>query len=272
MIRPVLLFLFILLHAQIFAQQVVVDPGHIAATIANGSVLTKIRNTMQDINTATLIVKNTVSDIRELQQNIDDALWQVKSLIKDDLGIGNITFELDALQQISPDLKQYADFLPELHPLRQGYNNLNPAIGAEILQQNLEYALPSILPQNNEALQELNLEKIMNQQAFNYASSQKIIQMALSYNQLATVMQAKAEQLNETLKKDGFAAGFEEALKMNEAVRINLLETSASYVRKSLELRLLCDQLIQQAINREDPVREKSLQQYKTYLLLDKLM
>lgn len=58
----------------------------------------------------------------------------------------------------------------------------------------------------------------------------------------------------------------------NEAERIGLLETTAAYVRKALDLKLQSDQLIQQQINRPDPVREKAMDAYQTFLLLDRLM
>lgn len=60
------------------AQFVAIDPGDIAATIANGGILTKTNEVIKEANEIT-------SDIRG----------------SDQLGISNIAFEIDATAQIS---------------------------------------------------------------------------------------------------------------------------------------------------------------------------
>ncbi|MGK7393314.1 MAG: hypothetical protein ACNS62_02035 [Candidatus Cyclobacteriaceae bacterium M3_2C_046] len=147
--KLLIIILFHLAGAGIKAQQVVVDPGHIAATIANGGVLTKILNTMDDINQVSLTISNTVNDIRGLQHNIDQALWKVKDLIKDDLGFGDIQFELEAFQNLSPGLEPYLNMFSADHPLIKGYRNISTVLGSQMLHGTLDLILKNKSPSVN---------------------------------------------------------------------------------------------------------------------------
>lgn len=254
------------------AQFIVVDPGDIAATIANGGILMKTNEVIKDANEIATDIKQTVQNIRELQQTIDDALWEVKALIKNDqLGISNIEFELDATVKVSTDLGQYMQgILPGDHPMIQGYGNASTALGAEMLHQVFDFDFDEQLPDDLQPLQQLMGDKLVSREVFSYASARKSIQIALTYNQVAEVMVTKAEQLHEVLLRSRSSHGESAALKMNEAERIELLETTASYVRKALELRLLCDQLIRKEVSREAPVQQKTLQMYQQYWAVSK--
>lgn len=254
------------------AQFVVIDPGDIAATIANGGILTKTNEVIKEANEIASDIRQTVENIRELQQTVDDALWEVKALIKNDqLGISNIRFELDATAQISSNLKDYVNgILPGDHPMIEGYGNASTSLGAEILHQVFDFDFDEKLPNELHPLQNMIGDKLINREIFGYASARKNIQIALTYNQVAEVMLAKAGQLNEVLHRSRSSHGEHEALKMNEAERIQLLETTASYVRKALELRLLCDQLIREEISREMPVQQKALRMYQQYAAVSK--
>ncbi len=268
----ILLLIFVLVirifHAQ--AQFVVIDPGDIAATIANGGILVATNEVIKDANDIASNISQTVNNIRDLQQNIDRALYEVKALIRgDELGISNIAFEIDATARIKVDLAPYLEgILPEDHPLIVGYSNADISLGAQALQETFEYGFQDVLPTTAEQLSAQQGEKVANREIYGYAAARKKIQIALTYNQLADVMIAKAEQLNKVLGRglDDLSYGEDDVLKMNEAERIQLFETSASYVRKALELRLDCDQLIQQEVTRVRPVQEKSLQLYSQFL------
>ncbi|MDF9801312.1 hypothetical protein OKW21_006621 [Catalinimonas alkaloidigena] len=254
------------------AQLIVVDPGDIAATIANGGILAKTNSVIKDANEIASDIKNTVQNIRELQQTIDDALWEVKALIKSDkLGISNIQFEMDATAQVSTDLNHYvSSILPGDHPMIQGYGNASTSLGSEVLHQVFGFDFDEKLPDDLPPLQNVIGNKLANREIFAYASARKSIQIALTYNQVAEVMLTKAEQLNELLHKSRSTDGENSTLKMNEADRIQLLETTASYVRKALELRLMCDQLIEKEISREAPVQQETLHMYQQYTAMDK--
>ncbi|MEK6480920.1 hypothetical protein WJR50_25485 [Catalinimonas sp. 4WD22] len=254
------------------AQLIVIDPGDIAATIANGGILAKTNSVIKDANEIASDIKNTVQNIRELQQTIDDALWEVKALIKSDkLGISNIQFEMDATAQVSTDLNHYVSgILPGDHPMIQGYGNTSTSLGSEVLHQVFGFDFDEKLPDDLPLLQNAIGNKLANREIFAYASARKSIQIALTYNQVAEVMLTKAEQLNELLHRSRSTDGENSTLKMNEADRIQLLETTASYVRKALELRLMCDQLIEKEISREAPVQQETLHMYRQYTAMDK--
>lgn len=253
------------------AQFVVVDPGDIVATIANGGILMKTNSVIKDANEIASDIKTTVQNIRDLQQTIDDALWEVKALIKkDNLGISNIEFELDATANVSTHLNTYVDgLLPGDHPMIQGYGNASPTFGADVLHQIFEFDFDEQLPDELSSLQYAIGDKRVNREIFAYASARKSIQIALTYNKVAEVMLTKAEQLNDMLHRSKSVHGKQSTLKMNEAERIQLLETTASYVRKSLELRLLCDELIRKEVSRQAPIQQKTLRMYQQYTTID---
>jgi len=254
-----------------YSQLVVVDPGDIAATIANGGILVKTNEIIKDANTIANNIKTTVQDIHHLQQNIDDALWEVRSIIsQDNLGISNIDFELEANAKISAELDMYLEGLVSSdHPLVRAYANTEVQLGSSDLHQSLSFDFEESIPSELYTIQHKVGEKTLNRELFAYASARKQIQIALTYNQLADVMLAKAEQLNSLLHESRSISNDEAVLKMNEADRIQLLETSASYVRKALELRLSCDQLIQQEIEREAPKQKEALKMYQQYAVME---
>lgn len=250
-------------------QFVVLDPGDIAATIVNGGILNKTNEVIKDANEIANNIKETVSSIRELQQTIDDALSIVKEIIKnDDLGVSNIEYELEAATNISGNFGEFiGSIIPGDHPMIVGYGNANVTLGAEMLQHVFEYGLEDELPQQIDQFHARSADQTFNKEVYAYGAARKKIQIALTYNKLAEVMVTKAQKLNSLLKRsvtDGIPG--EGVLKMSEGERIQLLETSASYVRKSLELRLLCDQVIQEEVERISPVRDQVMDLYNTYL------
>ncbi len=257
-----------------YAQFVVIDPGDIAATIVNGGILVQTNKVIKDANEIASNIKETVHNIRELQQNIDDALWEVKALIKKDhLGISNIDFEMEATARVSTNLGKYINnIVPGDHPMIKGYGSADVTFGAEMLQDVFEYSFEEKLPKQYAQITAGSGEQIFNREVFSYASARKSIQIALSYNQLSEVMLTKAKQLNDILQRGSDSYTRIDVLKMNEAERIQLLETTASYVRKALELRLLCDQIIRKEVSREAPVQQKLLQQYRQYTVLNQLL
>ena len=252
-----------------YGQFVVLDPGDIAATIVNGGILVKTNKVIGEANDIANNIKNTVSNIRELQQTIDDALNIVKAIIKnDDVGISNIQYELEAAAKISGNFGDFVgSIVPGDHPMIVGHGNANITLGAELLQHAFEYGIDQQLPKGILELGSTSADQSFNKEVYAYGAARKKIQIALTYNKLAEVMLTKAEKLNSVLKR-GVNTGCEETdvLKMNEAERIQLLETSASYVRKALELRLLCDQVIQKEVERVSPVREQVMGMYSTYV------
>ena len=253
------------------AQFIVIDPGDIAATIVNGGILVKTNQVIKDANELAQNISNTVHNIRELQQSIDQALYEVKALIRgDELGISNIAFEMDATSRIETNIGAYMNgLLPGEHDMIVGYGNVNVSLGADLLQQVFEYGIDESLPEL-EHLIAGQADKVVNREIYEYASARKKIEIALTYNQLAEVMITKATRLNEILKRGiNTGNGPEEMLKMNEAERIRLFETSASYVRKSLDLKLQCDQLIKQEVTRARPLQEKVIQLYSQFNRMD---
>ncbi|WKN46482.1 hypothetical protein [Tunicatimonas pelagia] len=267
--KAIVITIFVLSYYIASAQFIVLDPGDIAATIVNGGILKKTNEVIKEANEIASDIKETVSNIRELQQTIDDALSIVKSIIKnDDLGISNIQFELEAAASISGNFGDFVNGIVEGdHPMIVGYGNANVSIGAEMLQHVFEYGIDDKLPNGLNNLYATSADQSFNKEVYAYGAAKKKIQIALTYNKLAEVMLVKADKLNSLLKKGiGPGIGKDEVLKMTEGERIQLLETSASYVRKALELRMLCDQIIQKEVERISPVRDQVMNMYDTYM------
>ncbi|MEQ9440818.1 MAG: hypothetical protein RIG62_17355 [Cyclobacteriaceae bacterium] len=272
--KSVTTFASLLLCCFAYGQFIVLDPGDIAATIVNGGILKKTNEVIKEANEIANNIKETVSNIRELQQTIDDALSIVKSIIKnDELGISNIQFELEAAASISGNFGDFVNGIVEGdHPMIVGYGNANVSIGAEMLQHVFEYGIDDKLPNGLENLHATSADQSYHKEVYAYGAAKKKIQIALTYNKLAEVMLTKAGQLNTVLKRsvtDGIPR--ENVLKMTEGERIQLLETSASYVRKALELRMLCDQIIQKEVERISPVRDQVMNMYDTYMRTKRL-
>lgn len=257
-----------------YGQAVVVDPGHIAATIANGGALQKVKNTMEEINDVSKVIRLTVQDIRKLQHNIDQALKDVKNLFEHSgFHFAQIDQELAFAELLPNDFNYYLKGfdLRETSALTEGYNNELVTVGAGILQEAFEFPLNEQLPVNFYELKELTFLQQRNKAAYSVMAERKSLQIALSFNQLADVLLAKGTQLNELLKR-GTNNGWteEEGFKLNEAERLELLEVSAANIRKAMELKLRCDEIIRKACDL-NPALSSGLQQYQNHLRLKNL-
>ncbi len=255
----------LLFYSQLKAQLIVIDPGHIVATIANGGVLKKIDKTTNDINQVSNSINGFVSSINNLQHSIDNALYTVRRIVHGS-AFGNIDAEIGLHGEIRIDMGSY---LSGVNPndyafLQEGYSNSNVVLGSNMLHESLNIPLDRQLPVNGQAAKTLVAEQQQSKLLFNAMSGKKAIQIALSYNQLADVMLQKANDLNTLLKKGKNTDGEENSLKMNEAERLQLLASTSDYVRKSLELKLACDQIIRQEVLQSKD-SDKAMGSYRMY-------
>ena len=253
---------------------VVVDPGHIAATIANGGALQKVKNTLNDINDVSNTIRYTVNDIKQLQYQVDQALKDVKGLFKNERFLfAQIDQELELSKLLPNNFHYYLQgtHLPEIPLLAEGYNNEKVSLGADLLQEAFEFPMDEPLPLDFDNLQELKLVQQQNRSTYSVMADRKALQIALSFNQLADGLLAKGEQLNELLKR-GMNGGWseEEGFKLNEAERLELLEVSAANIRKAMELKLRCDAIIREACELS-PALSSGLYKYQNHLRIKNL-
>jgi hypothetical protein len=273
-IAPALLLVMLnTANAEVVA--VVVDPGYIAATIANGGAIQKVKNTMEEINQVSNVINNTVQDIRQLQFQVDQALKDVKGLFRNEgFHFGRIDKELAFAQLLPNDFHYYLEGmqLPGTAGLAEGYNNELVTLGSRILQESFEFPLDEALPVALQDMQELHFRQQQNRTAYSVMADRKSLQIALSYNKMADVLLSKGIQLNELLKR-GVNGGWNEAesFKMNEAERLSLLEVSAANIRKAMELKLRCDELIRKSATEMDPAMAVGLSKYQQQLRLKNL-
>ena len=233
-ILPILLGFATNTSAQVVA--VVVDPGHIAATIANGAALQQVKNTLNDINQISNTIRYTVNDIKQLQYQVDQALKDVKGIFENENFLfAHINQEMAFAELLPNDFHFYVQGteLPVLPALSEGYNHELVTVGAGMLQEAFEFPMDERLPVDFYDLKNLKLLKQGNQVAYAAMADRKSLQMALSFNKLAEVLIAKGVQLNELLKR-GMNGGWseEEGFKLNEAERLELLEVSAANLRR----------------------------------------
>ena len=262
------------LHSQAQAVAVVVDPGHIAATIANGGALQKVKNTMEEINEVSKVIRLNVQEIRQLQHNVDQALKDVKGIFENEgFHFAHIGQEQAFAELLPNDFHYYLQGidLNETPALAEGYNNELVTLGAGILQEAFEFPMNEQLPVDFYELSQLKIHQQKNRAAYTVMADRKSLQIALSFNKLADVLLAKGVQLNELLKR-GTNNGWneEEGFKLNEAERLELLEVSAANIRKAMELKLRCDELIRKA-SELNPALSSGLQKYQQHLRLKNL-
>ena len=269
---PLLLGLATPAPAQVVA--VVVDPGHIAATIANGGALKEVKSTLDDINEVSQAIRLTVQDIQQLQHQVDQALKDVKGLFTNkDFRFAHIEQELAYAELLPNDFQYYLEGsgIREVSALAEGYDNELVTVGAGILQEAFEFPMDEKLPVD---FYQLGIQTQLHQRnrvTYSVMADRKSLQIALSYNQLAEVLLEKGVQLNELLKR-GMNNGWEEeeGFKLNEAERLALLEVSAANLRKAMELKLRCDEIIRKA-SQMDPSLSFGLQRYQQHLRLKNL-
>lgn len=269
---PLLLGMSLSASAQVIA--VVVDPGHIAATIANGGALQKVKNTLNDINDVSNVIRYTVNDIKQLQYQVDQALKDVKGIFENkDFYFAHIDQELALASLLPNDFQHYMQGtgFPEIPVLTEGYNNEMVTLGAGILHEAFEFPMDERLPEEFTGLHELKLLQQKNRTAYSVMADRKSLQIALSFNKIADVLLAKGVQLNELLKR-GMNNGWkeEESFKLNEAERLELLEVSAAGIRKAMELKLRCDAIIRESCKMTPPLAA-GLQKYQNHLRLKNL-
>ena len=253
---------------------VVVDPGHIAATIANGGALQKVKSTMEEINDVSKVIRLTVQDIRQLQHNVDQALKDVKGLFKNEgFLFAQVDQELKFAELLPNNFHYYLQGtnIPEIPVLAEGYNNEMVTLGAGLLQEAFEFPMDENLPVDFYNLKELKLVQQQNRTSYAVMADRKALQIALSFNQMADGLLAKGVQLNELLKR-GMNGGWneEEGFKLNEAERLELLEVSAANIRKAMELKLRCDAIIREACE-ISPALSSGLQKYQNHLRIKNL-
>lgn len=267
------LFFLSCLSAQ--SQFIVADPGHIVATIANGGAIQQVKKTMEDINDVSNAINSTVNDIRELQRNVDKALWNVKSLLKDEKFLfSTINNELAYADLMPNDFGYYIKDLnlKNIGKLEEGYNNELVTVGAGILHDAFEYPLDEALPDKLQGVYDLISDRQQNRSNYRIMSDRKALQTALSYNKLADVILAKGTQLNEMLKRginNGHGTG--DSFKLTEGERLELMEVAAGNIRKAMELKMRCDEIIKKTVLESDPSISVGMQRYTRFMQLKSL-
>ena len=242
----------------------VIDISHIAATVANGTVLKKTRDIAEDIRLISGDIRHFTGSIQELQYEIREATLVAESVR--DLLFADHDAELAMAASISLDPAAYLDpnTLAQLPAaFTAGYRQLNPAAGATLLQEAFDFDLQAPLPDEVRTFDATIKDKMVSQMAFEEMSAKKAILIGLQYNQLSEGLIAKAIEINALVKQDG-------RFSMTEAERLALLNTANDYVVEAIELRLRADALIQQQIEKSH--RNSTLMQlYKNNLRAKKL-
>lgn len=248
------------------AQFVVYDPaqfGNMIKSLANEVKV--ISNTAKTLQETKNILKTAIKTKEEIE-NIYSLQWQVQDALEIARGITGLKWsDLDFVSQkalgISIDPNVYMPNIPGTYKLRQALR-LDPTTGSARQLYSLLVGINSYsTPVDNYAdFENRAKEAAINQFAMGEMSSQKKIQTAMSYNQLADEMIGQANELITAVKSD-------RRLTMNEAERLSALKECQDVLMQSLDLKLQADELMQSVIGQQSKSKEALMQSYQGHLV-----
>lgn len=236
----------------------VVDPAHIAITIANGVTLDDQLDKLEDQLAVSFLIRDKVSDIYELQYDYKEFLKQAET-VQELQWADLVESEAHALAlQTSMDV--YVPAYEEIGMLKEAYQTLEGIEGGLRLYQELDgFGSDSPLPPNFTALQ-MTLEKLsVNRAAFDEMAYKKKLQVALSYNQVAADLLEKAQELSQALLVN-------ERFSMTEGERLSSIKQAHDYILKSMDLKLQSDQLVLDVMKEAEHSQSGPLKHYEQQL------
>ena len=231
-------FLVVVLPRTNWAQIPVIDPVHIAATIANGVLIDQQTKEVEDQNEHLVEVIATTLSIYNLQDKIRKDLKKSGSI--KDLQWSDHAGELFAVLQISDEMEDYVENIEGFESIRDAYQNGDPVEGSFQLYDEVFGILADKVedfPEDWVSLREELSAVGENQAAVNEMIHKKKLNTALVYNQLAEELVEKAAEMSEGVKQNG-------RWSMTEAERLMLLKSSSDMILKSLSLKTESDNLI----------------------------
>jgi hypothetical protein len=237
----------------------VMDVTHIAMTVANGTTLNDQLKKMEEQLVVSYHIAGKVSDIYQLQQDYQDHLQQASSV--ENLQWSDLTGSQQQAMSLATDMDAYVPAYENIDQLKAAYESLEGLSGSLALYQELEgFGADTRLPRNIRGLQMMLENLSVNRAAFDEMAYKKKLQVALSYNQVADDLLAKAQELSQALLVN-------ERFSMTEGERLSGIKQAHDYILKSMDLKLASDQLILDVMKAAETSKSGVVQNYQQQLI-----
>ena len=251
----ILLFARINMHAQGIP---VVDPLHIAVTIANGITLKDQLNKLTEQVGVSYVIQQKVSDIYQLQEDYKEFLKQAETV--NELEWADLVESQAHALALETDMDAYVPTYENIASLKQAYATLEGTSGSEALYEQLDgFGANSPLPKNFSTLKDMLEDLSVNRAAFDEMAYKKKLQVALSYNQIAKDLLEKAQQLSQALLVN-------ERFSMTEGERLTSIKQAHDYILQSMDLKLQSDQLVLDVMEEAEKSKSGPLKHYEQQL------
>jgi len=243
----------------IYAQGIpVVDPVHIAVTIANGMTLDDQLDKLTEQVGFSYLIEQKVTDIYELQEGYQEFLKQAETV--NELQWADLTESQAHALAIGTNMDAYVPAYQNIASLKKAYDKSIGTGSAQSLYEQLDgFGTNSPLPQNITALESMLEGLSVNRAAFDEMAQKKKLQVALSYNHLAEDLLEKAQQLSQALLLN-------ERFSMTEGERLTNINQAHDYILLSMDLKLQSDQLVLEVIEEAEKSKSGPLKQYEQQL------
>ena len=243
----------------VYAQGIpVMDIAHIAMTVANGATLNDQLDKLEDQLSVSYRIEQKVQDIYTLQENYQEFLKQAES-VRDLHWADLIQSQAHALS-LETHMDAYVPAYENIATLKQAYTTLEGVGGALALYQQLDgFGSDSPLPASVMALQQQLEDLSVNRAAFDEMAYKKKLQVALSYNEVASDLLEKAQELSQVLVAN-------ERFSMTEGERLSAMKHAHDYILQSMDLKLDSDQLVLDVVEAAEKSQTGPMKHYEQQL------
>jgi len=243
----------------IYAQGIpVIDPVHIAVTIANGYTLNDQLDKLTEQVGVSYLIEQKVTDIYQLQEDYKEFLKQAETV--NELHWADLTESQVHALALETNMDAYVPAYENVDPLKDAYASLEGIGGGQSLYEQLDgFGSNSPLPQNFMALETMLEDLSVNRAAFDEMAYKKKLQVALSYNQISKDLLEKAQQLSQALL-------INERFSMTEGERLTSIKQAHDYILQSIDLKLQSDQLVLDVMAEAEISKSGPLKKYEYQL------
>ncbi len=236
----------------------VVDPAHIAVTIANGLTLADQKDKLTEQVAVSFLIEQKVTDIYQLQEDYNEFLKQAETV--NELQWADLLGNQAHAMALQIDMDAYVPAYENIAMLKEVYATLEGIGGGEALYQQLDgFGSGSRLPQDFRALEAMLEGLSVNRAAFDEMAYKKKLQVALSYNQVAEDLLEKAQELSQALLVN-------ERFSMTEGERLSSIKQAHDYILQSMDLKLQSDQLVLDVMEEAEHSKSGPLMHYEQQL------
>jgi hypothetical protein len=222
--------------------------------ITTAKTLTETKNILKQA----IRTKEEIENLHKLTREAHDALKVAKGIV--DLKWADLNIFTEKAADISIDPHVYLPDGPLRQRLGETLQGAPTANNAKQLYTLLSGLTSFYNPVRHytDFIGQMN-ESLLNQFSVEEMAGQKRLQAALSYNQLADEMIGQAHEMMTAVKTDF-------KLTMNDAERLTTLKQCSELLVKSVELKVMSDELIGETMKKGNSAKHSLQQAYKNAL------